>query len=346
MRYGTIPQGLAERIALLAGKVPVPVLDSLFSLLTARSLMAGVKLGVFEALAKGPLPAAEVASRRGLDPDSTELLLRTLGLAGYVEKEGEGYRLSRLGRRTMLPGAEMELRGYVLWNYTQWEMVEHLEELVATGRGLDFHRTMTDPEAWGHYQRAMLELARFEAPILAAKVPVKRGARRLLDLGGSHGLLGATLCRKHPPMRSLVLDLPPAIEHARALAREVGVDDVVEHRAGDLLAEAPPAEQDVALLSNVLHHFESATNLEVLRRVAASLTPQGTVAIWEMEIPDRHAKPTAGDGAALYFRLTSTACCYGARDYTGWLAAAGFVKVRVHRPLLAPGQILVVGRKA
>jgi hypothetical protein len=346
MRYGTIPENLAERLALAAGKVPVPALDSLFSLMNARSLMAAVKLGVFEALAAGPLPAAELASRRGLDPETTELLLRTLGVAGYIEQQGGGYGLSRLGRRTMLPGAEMDLTGYVMWNFTQWEMVEHLEELVVTGRGLDFHHTMTDPKAWGYYQRAMFELGKLEAPLVASIVPVKPGARRLLDLGGSHGYPGAALCRKHPPMRSLVLDLPAAIEHARALAREAGIDDVVEHRAGDLLADELPPEQDVVLLSNILHHFDGDANLEILRRVAHALTAQGTVAIWEMETPDRSRKPSAGDGAALYFRLTSTARCYSAGDYTGWLATAGFEQVRVRRPLLAPGQILVVGRKA
>lgn len=345
MRYGTIPENLAERIALLAGKVPVPVLDSLFPLLTARSLMAGVKLGVFEALADGPLPAGEVAARRGLDPEATELLLRTLAFAGYIEQQSVGYGLSRLGRRTMLPGGEMDLRGYLLWCFTQWEMIEHVEELVATGRGLDFHRTMTDPEAWGHYQRAMLELARLEAPLLAAKVPVKPGARRLLDLAGSHGFLGAAICRAHPPLRSLVIDLPAAIGHARALAREAGIEDLVEHREGDLLSAELPGGQDVALLSNILHHFDGETNLATLRRVAAALTAAGTVAIWEMETPDRSRKPNAGDCATFYFRLTSNARCYSAGDYAGWLGAAGFEKVRVIRPLLSPGQILVVGRK-
>src|SRR5207237_7259441 len=120
--------------------------------------------------------------------------------------------------------------GDVLWNYWQWEPVARLDEMGRTGRGIDLHETMTDPAAWANYQRAMMEVARFSAPIVADRVPVKAGARHLLDIAGSHGLFGAAICRKHPPMKSTVLDLPVAIDHARELARAEKIDDVVEHR--------------------------------------------------------------------------------------------------------------------
>ena len=96
------------------------------------------------------------------------------------------------------------MTAFLEWNYRQWEMVPHLEELLRTGRGVDFHRTMTDPADWAVYQRAMLEVARFDVATLAARVPVRRGATRLLDIAGPHGLFGAALCRKHPPMTSTV----------------------------------------------------------------------------------------------------------------------------------------------
>jgi 2-polyprenyl-3-methyl-5-hydroxy-6-metoxy-1,4-benzoquinol methylase len=192
----------------------------------------------------------------------------------------------------------------------------------------------------------MLEVARFVAPVLAARVPVRRGARRLLDVAGSHGLLGAAICRSHPGMRSLVLDLPQAVEAARELAREEGIADLVEHRAGDLHTSDFETDNDVVLLANILHHFQPDACRAILLRAHASLAPAGTVAIWEIERPKSTAPVGAGDGAALFFRLTSTASCYSGDEYAGWLAEAGFTKIRIQRPALSPGSVLVTGRKA
>ncbi|HEY9230691.1 MAG TPA: methyltransferase [Blastocatellia bacterium] len=345
MKYGAIPSNLLERLALWMGKVPMPLLDSLFSIMKSRSLMAGVRLGIFEALRDGPLAAPEVAARCRLDAECTELLLRFLVGIEYLEMDGDKFTLNDLSRRTLIAGAEQELIGYVLWNYTQWEMVAGLDDLIRTGRGIDFHETMTDLEAWANYQRAMKEVARFSAPLVADRVPVKAGARRLLDIAGSHGLFGAAICRKHPPMKSTVLDLPAAIEHARELARAEKIDDVVEHRAGDLLADDYGKDNDVVLLSNILHHFNEATNIAILRRAFDSLTAAGTVAVWEIEAPEKDATPTSGDGAALFFRLTSNARCYHGSEYERWLQQVGFKEVRASRPALSPGSVLVTGRR-
>ncbi len=345
MKYGAIPENVLERLALAAGRVPLPLLDAIYSLMKARCLMAGVRLGVFEALRGEPRTAAEVAEERGLDAECTGLLLRMLAFAEYVEQKGDRFTLSPLGRRSLVAGSPMDMRGYVEWNYTQWDFVAQLEELVRTGQGLDFHASMLDPEHWKHYQRGMLELSRFDAPTLAARVPVRHGARKLLDVAGSHGLLGAAICRKHPPMRSVVLELPKAIEPARELAREAGIDDVVEHRGGDLHTSDFGTDNDVALLSNILHHFRPDQGLTVLRRAHAALVPAGTVAIWEIERPKENARAGVGDGAALFFRLTSSAACYSGDEYAGWLREAGFTGVRIVRPKLKPGGVLVTGRK-
>lgn len=345
MRYGAIPSNLIERLALRAGAVPTPLLDCLGSLMKARSLMAAVDLGVFEGLREGPLAAAELAARCRLDPTSTDLLLRTLVWCEYLELKGGRFRLSRLARRTMLRGAPMELTGYVRWNFTQWRIVESLEQLVRSGRGLDFHQTMSDPAEWRAYQQAMHELARFSAPWLARKVPVPAGARRLLDLGGSHGSFGAALCRRHPPLRSLVLDLPPALAAARELCVAAGNGELVEHREGDITAIEYPSDQDVVLLANVLHHLSAEAAAQVVARAFAASRRSGTIAIWELEAPPPQRAPELGHGAALYFRLTSTAEAFAVEDYQGWLGTAGYRRLKVLRPTFAPGAILVVGRK-
>ena len=343
MKYGAIATSFPERLTLLLGKVPIPLLDTIFSILKARSLMAGVRLGVFEAMRGGHHSARELASRLSLDGDSLELLLRTLVHADYLVQRGERYALSKLGRRHLISGAEMELFGFVEWNYTQWEFVGHLEELVRTGKGVDFHSALEDPARWGHYQRGMLELARLHAHALAARVPVPHGSQKLLDLGGSHGLLGAAICRKHPPMRSTVIDLPAAIPHARYLARAEKIDDVVEHRAGDLLSGDLPGGNDVLLLSNVLHHFQPEQVRQILTNAHAALRKDGTIAIWDTETPPKGSRASDTDGAALFFRLTSSASLYRGDDYANWLRNAGFRNTGMKRPMLSPGRILVTG---
>jgi len=346
MRYGVTPTNLFECIALAAGKVPIPLIDSLFGIVKARALMAGVRLGVFQALAGGPQTAAQLASGLQLDERVLELLLRSLVFGGYLSSRKNAFELSRLARRTMIEGGDMELYGYVLWNYQQWEMVAGLEDAVRSGRGCEFHNTLKDPEAWRHYQRGMLELAQLEARVIAAKVRVRSGAQRLLDVAGSHGLIGAAICRKHPPMRSTVLDLPQALPHARELALSEGIDDVVEHRAGSLLEDDWGNGYDVVLLSNILHHFGPEQNRCIFKNGANALHPDGVVAVWEVERPRRGSKVTAGDGAALYFALTSGGGAYHADEYEQWMQGAGFGAVRVLRPRTTPGKVLLTATLA
>jgi 2-polyprenyl-3-methyl-5-hydroxy-6-metoxy-1,4-benzoquinol methylase len=341
MNYGVIPTNLSERVALAFGKVPIPLLDSLYGILKARTLMAGVRLGVFEALSEGPGKSSELARRLNLDERFLDLLLRNLVLAGYLAQKEGGYELSKLGRRTMVPGGEMEMFGYILWNYQQWDMVARLDDAVRRGRGIDFHSTLKDSEAWGNYQRGMLELARLEAAVVARKVPVPRGACSLLDVAGSHGLFGAAICRRHPPMRSMVLELPEALTGARSLAASERIDDIVEHRAGSLLDGDWGAGHDVVLLFNILHHFLPEQIEGILRKAASALQPKGVVAVWELERPRPGSKVTVGDGAALYFALTSTGGAYHADEYAAWMRQAGFESIRIARGKLTPGKILV-----
>lgn len=348
MRYGIKATNLAEHLALAARQVPMPVVDTLLAMLQLRSIMAATRLGVWEAMAEpGAHSAAQLAQRLGLDAGCLDLLLRCLQAPGYLRRSGAGFELTDNARRWLLPGAKHDLRGSVLFCYHELKMLDSLEELIQTGRGLDFHSTLIDPEVWATYQLSMLELARGEAPHLAALVPVPAGAKLMLDVAGSHGYLGAAICRKHPPMKSLVLDLPAALPHARALARQEGITDVVEHREGDMLAGEFPGGADLVLVSNILHHFGPEQIVDILKRCYRALRPGGVMAVWDAERRSESAPPDAGgDNLALWFRLTSESQVFEDKEYVSFLEQAGFRKVRVKRSLLSPIMVCVIGEKA
>lgn len=345
MKFGAIPENTLEWLALKAGKLPTPVLDVLFGPLKARAVMAGVKLGVLDRLSAGPADAQQLAAFLNLDAEGLEMLLRVLVHCDYLKWDGRAFSLSSLAKRTLAPGARMDRRGYVEWNYTQWDILGKLDDLVRTGNSVDLHETLRDPAEWKNYQLGMLENARDHADYLARKVRVPPGAKSLIDLGGSHGLLGAAICSKHPGLHSTVFDLEPALRTARELAASEGIAGVVRHVSADILTDDLGSNHDVALLANVLHHFGAEQNKGLLKRVGAALQPLGAIAIWEFERPKRNAKVSAGDALALYFRLTSSGSAYHADEYSAWLQSARFEKIQVFRPRLAPGYVLLVGRR-
>ncbi len=245
----------------------------------------------------------------------------------------------------MIRGGAQESFGFLRFNYAQWEFLEHLEDLLRTGRGLDVHGRMDDSQDWGNYQRAMLEIARSHAPILARHVPVPSGARLLVDLGGSHGLLGAAICRRHPPLRSRVLELPAAVAPARRLAHEERIEDVVEHVAGDVRCGEIGAGADVILIANILHHFSPEENVELLVRACRALVPGGTLAIWDIERRPHAPVELGRDASALFFRLTSASRCFSAADYLE-MAGGSRSSVRASVPLAAGAAALAHPRTA
>jgi hypothetical protein len=345
MRYGSISENPMEERLLSVPQAPRALFDTFLPLVQARAIMAGLRLGVFEALRENAQTCEELARSLALDTEALELVLRMLTGAGYLVREGDRYVLSDTARETLLADAGTRVTAFVGMHENAWDWLCHTNDVIRSGQGLDMHEQFGDAEDWLTYQSAMLEMARQLGPLVAPLVPVKPGARALLDIAGAHGLFGALICREHPPMRSMVLDLPDAVEQSRRLAQEEGIDDVVTHRSGDALTDDLGEDHDVVFLGNILHHFTPTQIEDLLGRVKSGLTPGGTIAIWELRRPERDDPPDiVGDAFALFFRVTSTARCYTTSEYLDWLDAARFSEVQAQPLPFAPFQLLATGR--
>jgi SAM-dependent methyltransferase len=200
---------------------------------------------------------------------------------------------------------------------------------------------------WDDYQRAMRALAGIAGPELAWRTPVPRGARTLLDIGGSHGHYAAVLCRRHRGLRATVLDLPEAVARAAPLLAAEGLGDRLVHRVGDARTADLGAEAyDVVLMASLVHHFDAPTNRALVRRVARALRPGGHLAIYESARP---ASPGSGGQLAalfhLYFALTSASGLWSYREMADWQRDAGLRPKRPIRFLTTPGAGLQVATK-
>lgn len=342
MRYGAVGTNLGDWIAFGLGRIPFPVLDTLLGPIQARALMAAGRSGVLDRLTKSDATTEALADELSLDPECLRLVLRVLRAMGYVELRSGTWSLSTMARRHFGPDAPERYDAFVGFGPAQWSLIERLDSVLATGQGVDFHELQT-PEDWAAYQAAMLENARAFAWYVVENLPVPAGARRCLDLAGAHGWVGAELCRRHPGLRSTVLDRAEALVTARELARRHGYADLVQYEEADLRTAEFGADADVALLCNILHHFSAEQNVELLRRLRRAMRPGGVVGVFDIEAPGDEAPPdAAGDALALYFRITSTSTCFRGSDYTRWLADAGFANARLVRSIRMPSRLLVV----
>jgi SAM-dependent methyltransferase len=346
LKIGLIPENLLERAALALGKVPTPFGETHPPLLLARAVMAATKQGLFEALAAGPLSAPEVAERRGTHPGATRAFLDALVSSGYLELAGERYALTPPARKWLLKDSPRSLYDNILYRYLEWGWLARMDDYLTSGMPLDMHSGMT-PEEWGLYQRGMLSLARLMAPELVWRTRLPRGARDLLDLGGSHGYFSVALCRRHPDLRAVVLDLPEAIEQSAPLLAREGMGERVVHRAGNALKDdLGEGSWDAVLLSQLAHHFDDATNRDLIRRIARALRPGGLLVI--LEVIRRESPREGGQMGGLfdlYFALTSEAGTWTFAEMATWQRDAGLRPRKPIRFRTAPGMGLQTATK-
>lgn len=340
-----ITASLIERAVFRLNLAPALMLDFLGAE-SFQALVAAHRLGVFEALDGAALTAAQIAFRIEADERGTSLLLEALEALGYVSKRKDGrYAVTAMAAK-WLP----ILGDGVGWFELMIERLHDLDECVRRGGPSTDAREWLDqiPNGWREFQAGMVALARLNAEEIVAKAKLAPSARRLLDVGGGHGLYSIKYCCRYPQLSATVFDLPEAVEMARETIAAEDMAQRVSVQAGDFWIDDLGGGYDVALVFNIVHANLPDRNLELLAKVASALNPGGLVVILD-QLTGEAAGGTAKAVAALMslnlFNLAGGQA-YTFEEIVRWLGSAGFARPRRIGLRKAPGMSLVVGTKA
>jgi len=346
MKLTVTAENPLERVALASGVVPVPLMETHLSFLRARAIMVATKLGIFDALAAAPSTAADVAGRCETTPRATEALLNALVGCGYLRFAHGRYRLAPRARTWLTRDAPRSIRDKILFEFTEWTLVEGIEDYVRSGRPHEIHASDSDQQ-WALYQGAMRALSALGAAEVVRRTPIPRGAMRMLDIGGAHGYLSVALCRRYAQLSAVVLDLPAAVKHAAPILVREGMGSRVVHRAGDARRDDLGDEAwDVVFVSLLLHHLDEAANRDLLRRIARALRPGGVCVVLELVRPSSpNDVGQVGALLDLYYALTSASGTWSIAEIAGWQKAAGLRPLRPIRLRTTPGAAEIVARK-
>jgi hypothetical protein len=135
------------------------------------------------------------------------------------------------------------------------------------------------PEHERVFAGAMASLSGTENPAVARAYDF--GALgTLVDVGGAHGHLLATILRRHRHLRGILFDQPQVVEAAARSDFLAGAGDRCEVRGGSFFDGVPPGAGGY-LMKYIIHDWDDERALGILRHCRQAMAPEGRVLLVE-----------------------------------------------------------------
>jgi SAM-dependent methyltransferase len=261
----------------------------------SQALHVAARIGIADALAAGPRGAEDLARACDCHAGALYRLLRALAGVGVLHENAGRFSLTELGEA--LRGAAVAAPAAFVGRPYHWDAWSHLEHSVRTGENAFRGRHGTDvwnyraqhPEEGERFQRAM---AAITGAVNEAVLDAYDFARfdTVVDVGGGHGAFLAALLERHQHVDGVLFDRP------HVLARASGMPAAAAARCRVVCGsffEAVPPGGDAYVLKSVLHDWEDAEALAILRVCRRALAPGATLLVIERDLGAPNADPDA-----------------------------------------------------
>jgi hypothetical protein len=307
----------------------------------SQAIYVAARLGVADLLTDGPKSAEELARATGAHAPSLFRLLRALAAFDVFDEIAPGqFALTPMGA-CLRADAPNSLRDAVLmWGSEHfWQAMADMLHCVQTGETAVQHLFgVSNP--FEYYQQhpevgAMMNAAwAARGRILAQEVVAAydfSAAGTIIDVGGNRGQILAPILRAYRTPRGVLFDLPHIVEQASPLLEQAGVADRCTLVGGDMFAEVP-AGGDTYMLSRVIHDWDDAQAIAIVRNCRKAMGPQATLLLIECVLPTRLDHSLAVQ-EAVTLDLTMLLRTGGRErtdaEYAMLLASAGFAMGRI-----------------
>jgi hypothetical protein len=257
-----------------------------------QCIYVAAKLGIADLLKDGPRSSEELAKATGTHAPSLYRVLRLLTAVDlFTEGKAHSFALTPLGAylQTGVPGS-MRTMALAYGEKPFWPVWGALLHSVETGEPSFQH--VFGLKTWDYYAQHPEEAALFNNMMTewtSSVAPTVAGAydfsatQALVDVGGGHGQMLASILQAHPTLHGVLFDLPHVVKGAPPLLEAAGVADRCEVIGGDAFA-AVPADYDTYLLSRVIHDWDDERTIAILTRCHQAMKPQGKVLLVERVI--------------------------------------------------------------
>ena len=270
------------------------LLPMIFGFMTAQAISVAAKLGVADLLGKGAKGVDELAQATGVKARPLYRILRALAGAGIFSEDSVGrFRLTPLAE-PLRSDAPDSLRAFAIflgadWHWRVWSELSYSAQAGQPGFEHIYGKAYFDylaenPGPAKVFNEAMTS---FSAAGSGAVIDAYdfTGIKKLVDVGGGHGLLLASILEKYPRMTGVLFDAPSVVEGAKHVIETHRVARRCKTVGGDFF-ESVPARADACIMKHIIHDWEDERALIILKNCHRAITRNGKLLVVEIVIPE------------------------------------------------------------
>ena len=265
----------------------------------SQAIHVAAELGIADLLAEGARSSDDLAAAAGADGDSLYRLLRALASVGVLhEDDGRVFSLTPVGDqlRSDVPGS---LHGWAVFvgQPSFWQVWSNLLYSVQTGENAFRH--VHGQDVWSYRAERPDESAIFDAAMKSRTGATNAALveafdfsrfRALVDVGGGNGALLASVLASQPELEGVLFDQSHVVSGAGPVLEAAGVADRCRIESGSFF-ETVPAGGDAYLLKWIIHDWEDADSIAILRVVRAAMSEGATLLVVERDLGAPNADP-------------------------------------------------------
>jgi O-methyltransferase domain/Dimerisation domain len=246
-----------------------------------QCIYVAARLGIADLLKDGPRSSEELAQVTATHAPSLYRILRLLTVVGILtEGDAHSFALTSLGAylQTGVPGSKRNMALFfgdkVIWQV--WGALLHSVETGEPAYQHVFGLTAWEyraqhPETAALFDHFMTESTASVALRVAAAYDFSASGT-LVDVGGGHGQMLASILQTYPTLHGVLFDLPHVVKGAPPLLESAGVFDRCQVIGGDAFT-AVPTGYDTYLLARVINSWDDERAIALLTRCHQAMKP-------------------------------------------------------------------------
>ncbi len=244
-------------------------------------------LGIADLLADGPKSVEDLAAATETHTPSLYRVLRVLDRMGvFSEKEPRIFSLNRMSKY-LLTNSPLSVRDWAIMNGSEWHSRTWSNILfnIKTGKpsfdevfGMKFFDYFEKkPDEFVVYNNVMTFFSKGQAAILANSYDFSN-FQSIVDVGGGHGFLLATILRSNPSLQGILFDLPRVVKGAKKTMEKHNLLERCKIIGGDFFHSVPKGA-DAYIMKYVIHDWYDEKARIILKNCRDAIAPNGKLLV-------------------------------------------------------------------